>query len=72
MYDGINEEVSIEENDVLVKFLHPIDPSVYLYLPAVDAKFWVPVNQVLQLLSLPTVNISGAPYTFPKHEFKDT
>ena len=34
-YDGINEEVSVEE-DVLVKFLHPTDPSVYLYWSAID------------------------------------
>ena len=27
-YDVINEEVSIEENNVLVKFLYLIDPSV--------------------------------------------
>ena len=41
-YDGINEEVSFEENDVLVKFLHPIDPSVYLlHWPAIDIKCWV-------------------------------
>ena len=46
-YDGINEEVSVEENDVLVKFLHPIDPSVYLHWPAIDVKCWVPVNHVL-------------------------
>ena len=31
LYDGINEEVSVEENDVLLKFLHPTDPSVYLH-----------------------------------------
>ena len=37
-YDGIHEEVSVEENDVLVKFLHPIDPSVYLHWPAIDVK----------------------------------
>ena len=66
------KKFQLKKNDVLVKFLHPTDPSNYLHLPAADAKFWVPVNQVLQLLSIPTVNISGAHYTFPKHEFKDT
>ena len=55
-YDGINEEVSVEENHVLVKFLHPIDPSVYLHWPAIDVKCWVPVNHEIQLLSIPTVN----------------
>ena len=25
-YDGINEEVLVEENDVLVKFLHHVNP----------------------------------------------
>ena len=71
-YHGINEEISVEENDVLVKFLHPIDPSVYLHWPAIDVKCWVPVNHVLQLLSILAVNTSGCPYTFQKSEFKDT
>ena len=71
-YDGINEEVSVKGNDVLVKFLHPIDSSLYLHWPAIDIKCWVPVNKVLQLLSILTVNISGYPYTFLKSEFKDT
>ena len=42
--DGINEEVSVEENDVLVKFLHPTDPSVHLHWPASDGKCWAQVN----------------------------
>ena len=71
-YDGFNEEVSVEKNDVLVKFLHPIDPSVYLHWPAIDIKCWVPVNHILQLLLIPTVNTSGCPYTFLKSEFKNT
>ena len=37
-YDGINEEVSVEENNVVVKFLHPIDPSVYLHWSAIKVK----------------------------------
>ena len=36
------KEVLVEENDILLKFLHPIDPSVYLHWPATDAKCWVP------------------------------
>ena len=71
-YDGINEEVSVEENNVLVKFLHAIDPSVYLHWPAIDVKCYVPVNHVLQLLSIPTVKTSGRPCTFLKSEFKNT
>ena len=37
-YDGINEEVSVEENNVVVNFLHPIDPSVYLHWSAIKVK----------------------------------
>ena len=70
-YDSINEEVSVEENVVLVKFLHLINPSIYLHWPAIELKCWVPVNHVLQLLSIPTVNTSRRPYTFLKSEFKD-
>ena len=71
-YDGIDKDVSVEENDVLVKFLHPTDPSVYLHWPAIEVKSGVPVYHRLQLLSIPTVNFSGGPYTFLKSEFKDT
>ena len=71
-YDGIDAEVPVEENDVLVKFLHPIDPSAYLHWPAIDVKRWVPVNHILQLLLISTVNTSGCPYPFLKSEFKYT
>ena len=64
-YDGINEE-----DDVLVKVFHPIDPSVYLHWPLIEVKCWVPVNHGLQLLSIPTANTSGGPYTFLKSKLK--
>ena len=38
-YDVINEEVSIEENNVLVKFLYLIDPSVYLHWSVIEVKW---------------------------------
>ena len=59
-YDSINEEVSVEENDVLVKFLHLINP-LYLHWPAIELKCWVPVNHVLQLLSIPKLQGSLIP-----------
>ena len=62
----------VEENDLLVKFLHPIDRAKYLHQPALNVKCWVPVNHVLQLLLIPTVNTSGHPYPFLKSEFKHT
>ena len=46
-YDGIVEEISVEEIDVLVKFLHLIGPSVYLHWPALEDKCLVPVNHKL-------------------------
>ena len=42
-----------------MKFLHPTDPSVYLHWPATEVKCWVPVNQRLQLLVIPTVRLQG-------------
>ena len=71
-YDRINEEVPVEENDVLMKLLNPIDPTVCLHWPAIDVNCWVSANHVLQLLSILTVNTSGCPYTFLKSELKDT
>ena len=55
-YDGINEEVSVDKKDVLIKSLHPVDLSGYLNWPEIDIKCWVLVNHILQLLSIPTVN----------------
>ena len=55
-----------------MKFLHPNDPSEYLHWPAIDVKCWMPINNILQLLPIPTVNTSGHPYNFLKREFKDT
>ena len=46
-YDGINEELPVEENDFLVKFLHPIDWSVYLHWPAIDSKTLYATNSVI-------------------------
>ena len=46
-YDGIKDKVSVEENDVLVKFLYPINPSLYFHWPAINVKCWVPVNHIL-------------------------
>ena len=71
LYDGINEEFSLEENDVLVKFLHCSSHAV-LRWPAIEVRCWVPANHGLQLLSISTVNTSGYPFTFLKREFKDT
>ena len=56
----------------MVKFLHFIDLSVYLHWPAIEAKCWVPVYHILQLLSIPTVKSSRCPYTFLENGFKDT
>ena len=65
-------KVSVGENVVLVKFSHIIDPSIYLHWPAIGIKCWFPVNHILQLLSIQTVNTSGCPHIFLKSEFKDT
>ena len=40
-------KVSVEENDVQVTFLHPINPSVYLLWPAIDVKCLVPVSPII-------------------------
>ena len=64
-WHGINE-VSNGENVVPVKFLHPINLSVDLHWPAIEVKCHLPVNHILQLLSIPFVNFSGCPYTFLK------
>ena len=71
-YFGMVQEVSVEKNDVLVKFLHPNGPSVYFHWPAIEDKCWVPVEHILQLLSIASVNTSGHHYTFIEKELQDT
>ena len=71
-YVGMVEEVSVEENDVLPKFLHPNGPSVYFHWPAIEDKCWVSVEHILQLLSIPPVNTSGHHYTFIEKELQNT
>lgn len=66
------KKFSVEESDVLVKLLHPNCPSVYLHLPTTKDKFWVQVEHIVQLLSIPSVNTSGCHYTFIERILKDT
>ena len=72
MVVGMVEEVSVEENDVLMKFLDPNGSSVYFHWPAIEDKCWVPVEHMLQLLSIPSVKVSGCHYIFLERELKDT
>ena len=71
-YVGKVEEVSVEENDVLVEFLHPNGLSVYFYWSAIEDKCWMPVEHILQLLFIQSVKTSGCHCTFTERELKDT
>ena len=53
-----------------------MDQYIYLHWPTINMKYcyWLPSVKTLQLelLTIPTVNTSGHPYTFLRSEFKDT
>ena len=64
-YFGIITEVSKEEGDVTVKFLHPAGPSPSFYWPTRDDVCPVPIPHVLAVVESPHT-FTGRTYQFSK------
>ena len=43
------EVVSVNESDVIVKFLDSNRPSVYFHWPTIEDKCWVPVERITHI-----------------------
>jgi hypothetical protein len=52
-YIGVVEEVSGEDGDVKVRFMHPKGPSLSYHWPANEDSCWVPFDQVLCTIDCP-------------------
>ena len=63
-------EVSEEEHDARVKFMHPPGPAQSFHWPAHEDKCWVSEDHLLKILPSPTTT-SGRLYSFPKKTLED-
>ena len=67
---GIIEEVSSEEQDVLVNFLHPPGPARNFLWPKRPDTCWIPVTDVITKLQIPST-ATGRTYQIEYDEFSE-
>ena len=67
---GIIEEVSSEEQDVLVNFLHPPGPARNFLWPKRPDTCWIPVTDVITKLQIPST-ATGRTYQITNDEFPE-
>ena len=70
-YAGIILDISIDNGDVYVKFMHPKGPSMLFKWHLKENKCWVALNNVIEILKPPKPNQSGRNFTFDENEIKD-
>lgn len=58
---------SEEENDLLVKFMHPHGPFISFHWPSREDKCWVPTQCVLCIIRVPTTS-NGRQYHLHAHD----
>ncbi len=66
---GLVQEIDQEQEDILVKFMHPHGPSLYFTWPTRDDQCWVPFDMFICRVDTPdtttgrTYKISESDYT---------
>ena len=70
-YAGIILDISIDNGDVYVKFMHPKGPSMLFKWPLKEDECWVALNNVIKILKPPKSNQSGRNFTFDENDIKD-
>ena len=70
-YVGIILDISIDNADVYVKFMHPKCPSMLFKRSLKEDESWVALNNVIQILKPPKPNKSGRNFTFNENDIKD-
>ena len=63
-YAGIILDISIDNGDIYVKFMHPKEPSMLLKWPSKQDECWAALNNVIKVLKPPKANQSGRNFTF--------
>lgn len=64
-------EVSVEENDALINFMHPPGPAYSFYWPERQDICWIPEQHLICMLPAPSVTSSGRQYQFPETVLKE-
>ena len=70
-YAGIILDISIDNGDVYVKFMHPKGPSMLFKWPLKEDECWVALNNIIKILKPPKSNQSGRNFTFDENDIKD-
>ena len=70
-YAGIILDISIDNGDVYVKFMHPKGPSMLFKWPLKEDECWVALNSAIKILKPPKSNQSGRNFTFDENDIKD-
>ena len=57
---GVVDEVSSDEGDIYVNFLHPSGPLTTFYWPMRGDKCWVPLVHIVQKVPQPSLVTAGS------------
>ena len=68
-YFGIANYVSIENNDVNEKFMHPKGPASIFFWSSRDEVCWVPAENLICEMNLPEASTTGWFYVFEEVNF---
>ena len=66
---GIVKQIDIDNKDIQIKFMHPHGPSKRFSWPSRDDLCWVPANNIITNLSIPTTR-SGRIYDISEDDYK--
>ena len=69
-YAGIILYISIDNDNVYVKFMHPKGPSMLFKWPLKEDECWVALNNVIKVLKPPKSNQSGRNFTFDENDIR--
>ena len=58
-------EVSEEQKDAYVTFMHPHGPKEVFHWPSTQDCFWVPEQHILMTIPAPNTTATGRKYTLP-------
>ena len=70
-YASIILDISIDNDDVYVKFMYPKGPSMHFKWPSKEDECWIALNNVLKVLKPPKCNQSERNFTFDENDTKD-
>ena len=70
-YEDIVLEISIDNGNIYVKFMHPKAPSMLFKWPTNEDEYCFALNNVIKVFRPPKSNQSGRNFTFDENDIKD-